>query len=297
MNVLFETIQLITQPPGDLVYFLVTLFALQQALLPALTARRRAPSAQASRWLGAIAGLLLSRAVLIVIGLLGTVGLLSPAQFLPPLERWLEFAAVLLVIWAAVFGARAARWQTIFIALLLGASLVFYGVTAALWPAWEASGYAFNTLLHERIWEMLTIGFLVLYLLLTLLTRPPEWEWAVVLGLFWLVGHAAQLRWPDEGLHFSGWLRLTALVTLPLLAALVHRQISLYQSSAGGAGYGCAWPRIHKGNAAARQRNAAGLAQRGRIRTRPGAIPDSHVIEGGATLERRYVRCGVAGYG
>jgi len=230
MNVLYEAIQLITHPPGDLVYFLVTLFALQQALLPALTARRRAPSSLASRWLWAIAGLLLGRVVLTVIGLLGTTGLLSPAQILPPLERWLEFATVLVVIWAAIFGSRAARWQTVFIALLLGASLVFYGVTAALWPAWEARGYAFNGLLYERIWELLTFGFLVLYLVLALLARPPEWEWAVGMGLFWLLGHAAQLRWPDAELHFSGWLRLTALVTLPLLAALVHRQVSLFQS-------------------------------------------------------------------
>ncbi|MGC9394097.1 MAG: ATP-binding protein [Anaerolineae bacterium] len=232
MNVFYEAIQLITQPPGDLVYFLVTLFALQQALLPALTARRHAPSSLSSRWRWAIAGLLLGRAALIIIGLLGTAGLLVPAQLLPPLERWLEFAAVLLVIWAAVLGSRAARWQTVFIGLLLGASLVFYGVTAALWPAWETRGYAFNGLFYERIWEILTLAFLVLYLLLALLTRPPEWEWVVVLGLFWLLGHAAQFRWPDGELHFSGWLRLTSLVTLPLLAALVHRQVLAFQSVA-----------------------------------------------------------------
>ena len=232
MNVLYETIQLITHPPGDLVYFLVTLFALQQALLPALTARRRAPSALASRWRWAIAGLLLGRVALIVIGLLGTAGLVSPAQLLPPLERWLEFATVLLVIWAAVFGSRASRWQTVFIALLLGASLVFYGVSAALWPAWETRGTAFNGMFYERIWETLTLGFLALYLLLTLLARPPEWEWALALGLFWLLGHAAQWQWPDLELHFSGWLRLTSLVTLPLLAALVHRQVTVFQSIA-----------------------------------------------------------------
>lgn len=231
MNVLYEAIQLITHPPGDLVYFLVTLFALQQALLPALTARRRAPSLLSSRWLWAIAGMLFGRVVLIIIGLLGTAGLLSPAQFLPPLERWLEFASLLLIIWAALFGARAARWQTIFIALLLAASLVFYGVTAALWPAWEARGYAFNGLFYEQVWEMLTLAFLGLYLLSALFVRPPEWEWALGLGLLWLLGHVTQLRWPDVELHFSGWLRLTSLVTLPLLTALVHRQTTSSQNA------------------------------------------------------------------
>ena len=116
------------------------------------------------------------------------------------------------MIWAAVFGARAARWQTVFVALLLGASLVFYGVSAALWPAWETRGTAFNGMFYERIWEMLTLGFLALYVLLMLLARPPEWEWAIGLGLFWVLGHAAQWLWPDLDLHFSGWLRLTSFV-------------------------------------------------------------------------------------
>ncbi len=227
MNVLQEAIRLITQPPGDLVYFLVTLFALQQALFPALTARRRAPQAALPRrWLWAIGGMLLGRAAMIIIGLLGTAGLLDPAQILPPLERGLEFAGLLLVMWAALWGARPARWQTFIIVILLLAGLVFYGVTAALWPAWEAAYRAFNGWLFEQIWEVITLAVLLIYLLLTLLARPPEWEWAVGMCIFWFLGHTAQLRWPDMQMHFSGWLRLTSLVTLPLLSVLVHRQVA-----------------------------------------------------------------------
>lgn len=227
MNVLNEAIRLIVQPPGDLVYFLVTLFALQQALFPALTARRRAPQmALPHRWMWAIGGMLAGRAIMIIIGLLGTAGLLDPAQILPPLERWLEFVGLLLVMWAALWGARPARWQTVIIVIVLIASVAFCGVTAALWPAWEASYRAFNGWLFEQIWEVLTLALLLIYLLLTLLARPPEWEWAVGMCIFWFVGHTAQLRWPDTQMHFSGWLRLMSLVTLPLLAVLVYRQIA-----------------------------------------------------------------------
>jgi len=227
MNVLQEAIRLITQPPGDLVYFLVTLFALQQALFPALTARRREPQAVSPRrWLWAVGGMMLGRVVMIIIGLLGTVGLLDPAQILPPLERWLEFVAVLLVMWAALWGTRPARWQTVILVILLIASLAFYGVTAALWPAWEAAYYAFNGWLYEQIWEILTLVILLIYLLLMLLARPPEWEWAAAMWIFWFLGHTAQLHWPENQMHFSGWLRLTALVTLPLLSVLVHRQVA-----------------------------------------------------------------------
>ncbi len=227
MNVLGEAIRLLIQPPGDLVYFLVTLFALQQAFLPTLTTRQRERETTLSRrWRWAIGSMLLGRVVLIVIGLLGTVGLLDPAQILPPLERWLEFMGVLLVLWALFGGLRPARWQTIIAMVLLFISLIFYGLTAALWPAWEAAYQAFNGWYYEQIWGILSLTLLFVYLVLILLARPPEWEWAVVLGLFWLLGHTAQLRWPDTQMHFSGWLRLTSLGTLPLLAVLVQRQLA-----------------------------------------------------------------------
>jgi hypothetical protein len=55
MNILHEAIELLIQPPGDLVYFLVTLFALQQALIPVLTARRADPEAVLPlRWTWAV---------------------------------------------------------------------------------------------------------------------------------------------------------------------------------------------------------------------------------------------------
>ena len=226
MNVLDEAIRLITQPPGDLIYFLVTFFALQQALFAVLTARHRTPQAVLpSRWLWAVGGMLLGRVILIVVGLLDTGGFLTSTQILPPLERWLEFVNVLLVIWAALWGRRTARWQTVETVILLVVSFAFYGFTAWMWPMWEAAGQAFNGFVYELVWEILTAAFLLFYLLLTLLIRPPEWEWAVGLIMFWFLGHAAQVQWPDQSMHFSGWLRLTSLVTMPLLSMFVHRQL------------------------------------------------------------------------
>lgn len=226
MEVLSQAIALITQSPGALIYFLVTLFALQQALVPALTARQRVPQATLPRrWLWCIGALLLGRVAMIVVGLLGTTNILVAAKLLPPLERWLEFVSVVLVMWAALWGARARRWQTRALLIVLAASFAFYGFTASIWPAWEGQ-QAFNGFVYEQIWEVLTVAFLLLYLFLNVLLRPPEWEWAGGMILFWLLGHALQLRWPDTTMHDSGWLRLTSLVTLPLLSILVHRQTS-----------------------------------------------------------------------
>ena len=225
MNILQEVTQLLTQPPGDLVYFLVTLFALQQALFPALMARRAVPqSPQPRRWLWAVGGMLAGRAVLIILGLLGSANLLDPVIVLPPLERLLEVSGIALVLWA-LLGARPARWQTWLLLLLLLAGSGFYAYDASIWQA-RAVTEAYNGSFQEWNWEIAAVALLGLGLLIELFLHPPEWEWAVGVLVFWLAGHGAQLTWPLAQFYFPAWERLAALVVLPLLAGLVSRLLS-----------------------------------------------------------------------
>ncbi len=225
MNVLHDAVRLITQPPGDLVYFLVTLFALQQALFSSWLPRGKASTSPlAQRWRWALGLLIASRGVMILLALLGQARLINPVLVLPPLERFLDLCGILLVLWA-LLGARAARWQT---GALIALSLLaagFYIYSAVTWPAWAAAQQAYNGFFHELIWEVAAVALLVVGLF-TLLLRPPEWEWAAGVLLFWLMGHLAQIGWPDTQLHFAGWERLTALVAFPLLAVLVQRQLA-----------------------------------------------------------------------
>ncbi len=226
MDVLNEAVRLIIQPPGDLVYFLVTLYALQQAIFPALAARKTAArTALAQRWLWVIGGMLLGRLVLVVVALLGNANILAPAIAMPPLERWIGVASILLVVWAAVFGSRAKRWQTILLGVLLVLSLAFYVYNVLAWPAWKAAGYAYNEVFYEQIWALLALLLTLLGFALALLLRSLEWEWVGGVFLFWMAGYVLQLRWPDTQAHFSGWYRLAGLVVYPLISALVHRQL------------------------------------------------------------------------
>lgn len=231
MSIFSEAIDLLARPPGDLVYFLVTLFALQQALLPAAMARRAAPDAPAPRrWLWAIGGMLAGRALLISFGFLGLADLLPAASWLPPLERLIEVAGIALVWWA-LWGERAARWQTWLLAVLLLVGVGFFAYDIRFWLLQAVQGKAYNITFGAWIWELAALGLLTLALVLQLALRPAEWEWAVGLLVIWLVGHGAQLGWADTSLHISGWGRLTALVVLPLLATFVQRALF-----AGGAG-------------------------------------------------------------
>ena len=228
MRILNEAIQVITQAPGDLVYFLVALFALQQAFVSALSARSGTPKASlARRWVWASGGMLLARAILVVLGLAGVAGLLVPSNVLPPLERWSLFATVVGLIWVGLLDARFDHWRTPVVrGLLFGLlaiTLCFYGYHAV---APTAAGTFFGVTGGAVLVEMVAI-LLVLALALGLAAyiRPLEWEWGMGVALFWLVGTLAQISWPDPSTAIDGWLRLFSLVSLPLLSIWVHRQL------------------------------------------------------------------------
>ena len=108
---------------------------------------------------------------------------------------------------------------------MIALSLIFYGYCAVTWPAEAAVPRAYNQTIQEQVWTILNLAFSGLFLVLTLVLRPAEWEWLAGLWLFWLLGDVAQFIDPNLQTHFSGWQRLSALVTYPLLSILVHRQL------------------------------------------------------------------------
>ncbi|MBN1247449.1 MAG: hypothetical protein JXC32_07305 [Anaerolineae bacterium] len=225
MEILQEAIRVIVEPPGDLVYFLVTLFALQQALMSALSRTRgQAGFALARRWVWVTSGLLIGRVALIGIGLLSVGGLVAPSIALPPFERWLVLAGGLGVVWAGLLGHRPQRWQSTGLWIVLALSLfalgydtVVHSADAGL-PALPASA---------SIWLQIAILLVLIVAMgLAVALHPLEWEWAFGVLLLWALGAVAQLLLPDPTTAVDGWLRLASLVALPMLSILVHRQVT-----------------------------------------------------------------------
>ncbi len=226
MNTLREAISLLTQPPGNVAYFLVTLFALQQALVATWAAVRQGGRATlpARRWLWAVGGLLVGRVVLILVSLLSYAGFVTPALILPPLERWLELVAVLIVMWASLLSGHLSSRQTWLWLGVVGLSAIPYIYTASHWPDMQGR-VAFNTSLWGQAWEWLTLLTLTAFLIGIVVLRPSAWAWLVGMVSLWTLGHIAQWLWPDTTSHIPGWLRLSALITWPMLPILVHDQL------------------------------------------------------------------------
>jgi len=225
MSLLRGFIELITVSPGDLVYHLVTLFAIQIILVVAVghwNRNRQDPTAR--RLLVVGIGLFLARALLMLVAALDRVGMVWADGIMPPLERFLDFTAVLLVAWA--FLPILERQARLGVALLLILFLIAAGVYAAfavLWRQTVGQDVFYNGYWQESVWEFSTLALLVVAFIAGMIWRGADWGLLTCLFSLWIVGHAAQFAFPITDSQTAGWVRLANLAALPLLASLVYR--------------------------------------------------------------------------
>jgi signal transduction histidine kinase len=227
MVLLRELISLITVPPGDLVYHLVTLFAIQLILGIAFGHwNRHRHDPKAIRLLVTGVSFAFARTLLMLVAVLDRVGALSPNVVLPPLERFLDFATLLLAVWAflPILGRHSRLGVTLLLATLLIAAGV-YAAFAATWPQAEAQSIAYNGYWQETVWEFSAISILVLALIAGVIWREGDWGLVICLFALWLTGHVLQFAVPFADSHTAGWVRLANLAALPLVAGLAYRRV------------------------------------------------------------------------
>ncbi|HDQ72201.1 MAG TPA: hypothetical protein ENN19_08900 [Chloroflexi bacterium] len=239
MGFLLDFVTLLSDAPGNMIYHLVSLFAIQ--IILAITVghwhrRRRDPMARKLLALGV--GLVLTRVLLMLLAILGQVGVLSVNVVLPPLERALDFFVILLFLWAFTsFPAAYERLGLGLFILTLLAALGLYGTFAVLWSPAEAMRTSYGNHWQSTVWEAASVALLVLGMAANLIWRRDEnWSLLVFLCALWLIGHLLELIAPSSelGWHVAGYVRLANLAALPVLASLVYRYALSGLPRAGG---------------------------------------------------------------
>src|SRR5690606_29485046 len=103
MTLLPQIIQLLTQSPGNLVYHLVTLFALQAVLGIAFSQWRRNPQNKtAVRTTLAAAFLITGRLIILIASLIIINNAVSSIVILPPLEQAINTVTAVFLLWAFI---------------------------------------------------------------------------------------------------------------------------------------------------------------------------------------------------
>ncbi len=255
--------QLFTTSPGDLVYHLVILFAIEVMVGLAISGSHHCREARSLRhvlWIGlALSG---GQAILIGTALVARVSGIPSITIAPLLERWLSAAGLGLLAWAFV-----PRWQNsrrASYALLVANPLVALLTWAFLAPNWyrlASRGATVNGTPADVAWAVWGAGLAALAMAGLWSgrrgSRPveavsggqaEEWNggWGQSLAAFGLVfaAYLTHIFLSRPG-YLAGWPRLAAFIAYPLLAVSLYQQVidrlsSTYPTKSGVAG--SPWP-------------------------------------------------------
>ena len=231
MSIIDGTIQLLLAPPGGLVYHLLILFSLEAILGIALGTwqRRRAGGSEriSNIFVVAAVGMLLARVVLVAAALADTSGILSAERIVPPLERAVDTAITLLLVWTLVPWGRYRDLSWFFPGFgLLGTAIVF----VLLLFRWQANladdpSLFYSGALQEVAWILAQLALLGFGTLVVLWRRSREWGLFLAVLILLAAGQILQLATPYPNIHAAGWVRLAQLIAFPLLAVAVYRRV------------------------------------------------------------------------
>lgn len=230
MAFLRQIIQLMSEPPGSLVYHLVTLFALQATLGIALNWQRQSEAKRARRIVIATAVIFLLQISLLVAALVGQNGPATAPTYLLPLTHAAHTATLLFLIWA--IAPHPARLPRLGHALLVAALIMLAVMTISFWQTWRplaATGQSYNSTPQATIWGALQLVLLGAGLLLILSRRPLRRSlYPFLLGVLFLAFLAHLWNYPEivpSDTEAPYWIRLGYLIAFPLWAAQLYRQV------------------------------------------------------------------------
>jgi signal transduction histidine kinase len=210
----------LTVPPGDLIYYIVLVFAIASALQSAFNHWRASEYPQARRAFVGLGVLLVAQIIMFVFSGLGWQHLIEPKTILPPLDRAYIIFGIIWITWLYAFpepskGADAAA------ALLSLLVIVAFVLSWLIWQP-QVALVSYNQTNDDWVWQVGSL-FVALFGVATLFIRKPDGMWnGVILLTIGMLGHVGHLLFPVEG-NYSGIVRLAYMAAYPILLTLPQR--------------------------------------------------------------------------
>lgn len=230
MNFWPQLITSLTEPPGNIIYHLVTLFALQAVFAISLSQwLRNRQDNDAWRHLAAAGFLIAGRVLLLALALLLAEDAGRAAIYLPPLEQALNGVTAVLLVWALT--PPAGKQPHLGSVLLLLSLLIIALLTITFIITWQSlavAGAVYTQTPQALVWLGLQVGVYGVGLALALAngrTRTGLSPFITAVLLATAVTALLITLGPDpDSEQLLSWLRLGYLVAFPLWAVLVYRQ-------------------------------------------------------------------------
>ena len=221
--------QLLSEPPANIIYYLVTLLALLAVFGISLSQWMQDRNNQAAfRAIIASGILIILRVVLLVFGLILLQFPANAIVFLPPLEQAMNLTTAVLMVWAFVNPSRKRPYlNTIIVTVTLLITIGLYFIYTIQWRGLAFNNVPYNETLQWTVWNMLqTITYVYGLGLCWRSKRMRSTLWPymllIMLGLH-LLQFATTPTLVDTSVTVAGWVRLGYLIVFPLWAIQTYR--------------------------------------------------------------------------
>lgn len=211
----------LTEPAGSLFYRLILVFSMAFALQFSFVHWRSSEFPQARRTMFGLGMLLAAQIVLFLISAIGMQGLLNLPALLPPLDRAITLFSLVWLIWLWAFPepSRPADAGTWLLSLLVISAVGLSLAASAGTP--PVSSY--NLTAADSYWQLASIGFSLLGVLILAVRRPNGWVYGLAVFLLSFAGHLLYMMIGRIEGDFPGAVRLAHLAAYPLLLTLHQR--------------------------------------------------------------------------
>lgn len=224
-----DTANLLSVPPGNLVYHLTIAMALAVILSLARVYRTKASPSPASDWMLAAGGLLALRLTLLAIDGLGLVKKTSGGTLLPTFERFVGLVGLLAFIWLCKLPTpKTAKWI-----LLIGFALSMIAlILSPVFLHFFEENEPFNHTKVDAGWSLFHLGLAILASVALLVLRPKGWDFAFGPFILLTVGIMLHISLGPWNTSSAGFVRLSEIAAYPLFAILAAHSLASHKLEA-----------------------------------------------------------------
>lgn len=216
-----QLLNLLTAPPGNLIYHIILAFSVVMALQAASFNAPRMNRIQNRRMIWGLAVVLFFQLGLFVASGLAWQGLFNAHLLIPPFDRAVVFLSLAWIIWLWSAPAKS-RSADVGVALFSLLGLVMLAFTVSYWVS-QGSQLSFNGTWLDWSWQIATLALAVIGLIGFTLRRPSGWGVGLGFLILMILGASTHLLLAQSNADLSGTMRLFSLCAFPLLPALAQR--------------------------------------------------------------------------
>lgn len=222
MNTLISQIfNLITQPPGNLIYHLILVFSILAGLQTTVLIRTAENRETAKRLIIGFVILLAGQIALFLTSASVWQKLILNPAILFPLDRAITTLSLIVIAWMWSFTQSPRRANLILISLFFLVTLFFFADISLLLSSQISLPF-------QWVWSLVNLLISGLSLLLLLSRKEKTWEMGVSFFLIVFIGAVASLfNLQDGASNFSPTMRLALICAFPLLPSVAKTLLPL----------------------------------------------------------------------